>query len=212
MAYRIVVIGTSWGGLRALRCIAAALPASFPLPVVAVQHRHRDSDHLLEQLVQDKTVIPVREVEDKEPMQAGHLYVAPPDYHLLVEDGYFALSTDEPVRFSRPSIDVAFATAASSFGAGVIGVVLTGANADGSEGLRRILQRGGRGIVQDPADAESATMPEAALLAVPEAEVLPLERIGPRLVELASAESAVHRARRGRAARAEPGQRPEERP
>ncbi len=212
MAYRIVVIGTSWGGLRALRCIGAALPPSFPLPVVAVQHRHRDSDHLLQELLQDRSVIPVSEIEDKEPMQAGHLYIAPPDYHLLIEDGFFALSTEEPVRFSRPSIDVAFATAAASFGAGVIGVVLTGANADGSEGFRRIIERGGRGIVQDPAEAESGTMPAAALRAVPEAEVLPLERIGPRLVELATAQSPVDRARRARAARAESDDRPEERP
>ena len=212
MAYRVVVIGASWGGLQALRCIGAALPSSFPLPVVAIQHRHRDSENLLEQLVQDRSVIPVKEIEDKEPMRAGHLYIAPPDYHLLVEDGYFVLSIDEPVRFSRPSIDVAFASAASALGAGVIGVVLTGANADGSEGLRRIVQRGGRGIVQDPAEAESATMPEAARRAVPGAEVLPLERIGPRLVELAEAVSAVDRARRGRAARIESDERPEERP
>lgn len=211
MAYRIVVIGTSWGGLQALRCIGSALPPSFPLPVVAVQHRHRDSDHLLQELVQDRSVIPVSEVEDKEPMQAGHLYIAPPDYHLLIEDGYVILSTEEPVRFSRPSIDVAFATAASSYGAGVIGVVLTGANADGSEGLRRIVQRGGRAIVQDPAEAASGIMPAAAVSAVPEAEVLPIERIGPRLVELATAQSAVDRARKAHAARAKPDGRPEER-
>ena len=215
MAYRVVVVGTSWGGLQALRCIAAALPASFPLPVVVVQHRHRDSDSLLQQLVQDRSAIPVSEVEDKEPMRAGHLYIAPPDYHLLIDEGHLALSTDPPVRFSRPSIDVTFASAAATCGAGVIGVVLTGANADGAEGLRRIVQRGGRAIVQDPAGAESAIMPAAAQRAVPEAEVLPLERIGARLVELATAESAVERSRRLRADRtgapAEPP-RPEERP
>lgn len=212
MAYRLVVIGTSWGGLHALRCICAALPPAFPVPVVAVQHRHRNSDHLLEQLLQDTSAIPVSEAEDKEPMLPGHLYIAPPDYHLLVEDGYFALSIDEPVRFSRPSIDVAFASAAASLGAGVVGVVLTGANADGAEGLRRIVQRGGRAIVQDPAGAESAIMPEAARRAVPGAEVLPLERIGPRLVEIATSESSVERARRGWAERAAAAERPEERP
>jgi two-component system chemotaxis response regulator CheB len=211
VAYRVVVVGTSWGGLQALRCIAVALPAGFPLPVVAVQHRHRDSDILLQQLLQDRSAIPVSEVEDKEPMRAGQLYIAPPDYHLLIEEGHFALSTDPPVRFSRPSIDVAFATAASSYGAGVIGVVLTGANADGSEGLRRIVHRGGRAIVQDPAEAASGIMPAAAVSAVPEAEVLPIEKIGPRLIELATAQSAVDRARKARAARAKPGSRPEER-
>jgi two-component system chemotaxis response regulator CheB len=157
----------------------------------------------------------VSEVEDKEPMRAGHLYIAPPDYHLLIDEGHFALSTDPPVRFSRPSIDVTFASAAATCGAGVVGVVLTGANADGAEGLRRIVQRGGRAIVQDPAGAESAIMPTAATRAVPEAEVLPLERIGARLVELATAESAVERSRRLRADRtgapADPS-RPEERP
>ena len=222
MAYRVVVLGTSWGGLQALRCIGGALPADFPLPVVAVQHRHRDSDHLLQQLVQDRTAIRVSEVEDKEPMLPGHLYIAPPDYHLLVDEGYFTLTTDPPLRFSRPSIDVTFASAAAALGPGVIGVVLTGANADGSEGLRRIVDRGGRAIVQDPAGAESGIMPAAARAAVPEAEVLPLDRIGPRLVELATRESPVERARRGRGdvpAR-EPGARdglgrdgrPEERP
>jgi two-component system, chemotaxis family, protein-glutamate methylesterase/glutaminase len=206
VAYRIVVIGTSWGGLQALRCIGTALPRGYPLPVVAVQHRHRDSDHLLQQLLQDTSVLPVSEVEDKEPMRAGHLYIAPPDYHLLIEDGDFALSTDAPVRFSRPSIDVTFASAANALGAGVIGVVLTGANADGAEGLRRIVQRGGRAIVQSPDSAESAIMPAAAMRAVPEAEVLPLDRIGPRLVELA-VESPAFRARRLRAEREQPGER-----
>ncbi len=212
MAYRVVVVGTSWGGLQALRCIAVALPAGFPLPVVAIQHRHRDSDALLQQLLQDRSAIPVSEVEDKEPMRAGQLYIAPPDYHLLIEDGHFALSTDPPVRFSRPSIDVTFASAAASLGAGVIGVVLTGANADGAEGLRRIVDRGGRGIVQEPAEAESSIMPAAARRAVPEAEVLPLERIGPRLVQLATAESALERSRRLRADRPGADARPEERP
>jgi two-component system chemotaxis response regulator CheB len=212
VAYRVVVVGTSWGGLQALRCIAVALPAGFPLPVVAVQHRHRDSDILLQQLLQDRSAIPVSEVEDKEPMRAGQLYIAPPDYHLLIEEGHFALSTDPPVRFSRPSIDVTFASAAASLGAGVIGVILTGANADGAEGLRRIVDRGGRAIVQDPAGAESAIMPTAARRAVPEAEVLPLEEIGPRLVRLATAESAVERSRRVRKDRPAPDARPEERP
>jgi two-component system chemotaxis response regulator CheB len=207
-----VVVGTSWGGLAALRCIVGALPAGLPLPVVVVQHRHRDSDTLLQQLLQDRSAIPVSEVEDKEPMRAGHLYIAPPDYHLLIEEGHFALSTDPPVRFSRPSIDVTFASAAAAVGAGTIGVVLTGANADGAEGLRRIVDRGGRAIVQEPAGAESPVMPTAARRAVPEAEVLPLEGIGPRLAELAAAESPVERSRRLRADRWGRDARPEDRP
>jgi two-component system, chemotaxis family, protein-glutamate methylesterase/glutaminase len=114
------------------------------------------------------------------------VYVAPPDYHLFVEETYFSLSTDDAVRFSRPSIDVTFISAADIYGARVVGVVLTGANDDGARGLRRITDRGGLAIVQDPATAEVATMPEAALASVPEARVLDLPGIGLLLAELGS--------------------------
>ncbi|HWK90060.1 MAG TPA: chemotaxis protein CheB, partial [Longimicrobium sp.] len=109
------------------------------------------------------------------------IFVAPPDYHLLLEDGYFSLSVDEPVRYSRPSIDVMFESAADAYGMDVIGVVLTGANQDGARGLRRIVDVGGHGVVQDPATAEVRVMPLSAARAVPEACVLPLERIGAHL-------------------------------
>jgi two-component system chemotaxis response regulator CheB len=188
VAYRIVVIGTSWGGLAALRELVSALPPAFALPVVLVQHRHRQSDHLLVTLLQDHALLPVCEVEDKAPIRAGSLYIAPADYHLLIEPNHFALSTEEPVRYSRPSIDVTFTSAADAFGSGTVGVVLTGANADGAEGLGRIASRGGLAIVQTPATAESPAMPAAALRAVPHATVLTIAEISALLTNLPAAE------------------------
>jgi two-component system chemotaxis response regulator CheB len=119
----------------------------------------------------------VCEVEDKMPIEHGHIYVAPPNYHTLIEPGYFSLSTEAPVRFSRPSIDVTFASAADSYTHRTVGIVLTGANADGAEGLRRISDRGGLAIVQDPDTAESRPMPTAAQRAVPRARVMSLDAI-----------------------------------
>jgi two-component system chemotaxis response regulator CheB len=123
-------------------------------------------------------------VEDKMPVEHGRIYVAPPDYHTLVEPGYFSLSTEAPVRYSRPSIDVTFASAATSYGHRTVGIVLTGANADGAEGLRQISDRGGMAIVQDPGTAESPTMPAAAAKAVARARVMPLASIVAYLREL----------------------------
>ena len=130
------------------------------------------------------------EVEDKQPIAPAQLYVAPPDYHLLVEAGHFSLSTEEPVRFSRPSIDVTFESAAETFGARTVGVVLTGANEDGARGLKRIVEAGGYAIVQDPATAEMPIMPEAALRLVPEARRVPLDAIGPHLLALSEGRPA----------------------
>ena len=181
MGYAIVVVGTSWGGLSAVRELVRALPRAFSLPIVVVQHRHPDSDHLLSTLLQDSTPLPVSEVEDKAPIVPGGVYLAPADYHLLVEDGHFSLSMDEPVQYSRPSIDVAFASVADVYGRRAAGVVLTGANADGARGLRRIVDRGGLGFVQTPGTAESPTMPAAAIQAVPEARVMTIAEIGAAL-------------------------------
>jgi two-component system, chemotaxis family, protein-glutamate methylesterase/glutaminase len=177
VGYDVVVVGTSWGGLAALRTLVAGLPDSFQMAVTLVQHRHKDSDHLLRTLLQERSTLRVFEVEDKMPLEHGHIYVAPPNYHTLLEPGYFSLSTDAPVRFSRPSIDVTFSSAADSYTHRTVGIVLTGANADGSEGLRRISDRGGLAIVQDPASAESPAMPAAAQKAVPRARTMTLEAI-----------------------------------
>lgn len=181
VAYAIVVVGTSWGGLSAVRELVGALPRDFTLPLVVVQHRHPESDHLLSTLLQDSTPLPVSEVEDKAPIVPGGVYLAPADYHLLVEDGHFSLSMDEPVQYSRPSIDVAFASVADEYGRRAVGVVLTGANADGARGLRRIVDRGGLGFVQTPTTAESPAMPAAATQAVPEARVMTIAEIGAAL-------------------------------
>ena len=174
VGYDIVVVGTSWGGLAALRTLVSGLPADFMMAVVLVQHRHKDSDSLLRSLLQERSSLEVCEVEDKMPLEHGRVYVAPPDYHTLVEPGHFALSTEAPVRYSRPSIDVTFTSAAHSYGHRTVGLVLTGANADGAEGLRLISERGGMALVQDPATAESPTMPTAAMKMVPRARVMAL--------------------------------------
>lgn len=181
----IIVIGASWGGLNALSIIAHALPADFAMPLVIVQHRSKDHESLLAPLLQDQTPLPVAEIEDKEEIQPGRIYLAPANYHTLVDGPNFSLSVDEPVRYSRPSIDVTFVSAADACGGRTVGVVLTGANEDGAFGLRRIADRGGYAIVQDPATAEVKTMPQGALKAVPGARVLPLEAIGPHLVAIA---------------------------
>jgi two-component system chemotaxis response regulator CheB len=184
VGYDLVVVGTSWGGLAALRTLIGGLPDSFQMAVTLVQHRHKDSDHLLRTLLQERSSLKVYEVEDKMPLEHGHIYVAPPDYHTLVERGHFSLSTEAPVRYSRPSIDVTFGSAADSYAHRTVGIVLTGANADGSDGLRRISERGGLAIVQDPATAESPTMPAAAQKAVARARVMTLEGISAFLASL----------------------------
>lgn len=185
MASELVVVGASWGGLHALGRLVAGLPHDFALPLIIVQHRSKDSESLLEELLQDLTPLPIRQVEDKEPILSGHVYVAPGDYHLQIDGAEFSLSTDMPVRYSRPSIDVTFVSAADHCGPCATGVVLTGANDDGAAGLRRIVDRGGRAIVQSPDEAEAPTMPRAALAAVPEAQVLKLDDIAPALVRRA---------------------------
>ena len=183
----IAVVGASWGGLAALSKLVKGLPKEFPIPVAVVQHRSKHADDLLASLLQDLTPLRVVDVEDKEPFEAGTVYIAPANYHLLVDEGHFTLTTDPMVRFSRPSIDVTFMSAGDAYPNATIGVILTGANDDGSRGLKHIVDRGGKGIVQDPETAESKTMPAAALRAVPQAEVLPLEAIAPRLVSMTTA-------------------------
>jgi two-component system chemotaxis response regulator CheB len=184
MAYSVVGIGTSWGGLAAMTKLLGGLPADFNLPVVVVQHRGKDSDRLLSELLQDATDMRVCEVEDKEPLVAGTVHIAPANYHVLIDAGYLSLTVEEPVRFSRPSIDVMLSSAADTYGSGAIGVVLTGANEDGARGLSHIVRRGGRALVQDPKTAEIPIMPVAAMKAVPSAEVLSLDALAPRLIEL----------------------------
>jgi two-component system chemotaxis response regulator CheB len=195
MPYSAVAIGTSWGGLAALRKLLGELPADFGIPVVLVQHRSKDSERLLVQLLQEATDLKVCEIEDKDPLSPGTVHVAPANYHVLIEDGHLSLTIEEPVRFSRPSIDVMFTSLADTYQSAAIGVVLTGANEDGARGLAHIVERGGFALVQDPKTAEIPIMPAAALRAVPTAEVLPLDALAPRLIEL-SLERATVGARR----------------
>jgi len=193
MPYSIVAIGTSWGGLSAMTKLLGSLPAEFPVPIVVVQHRSKDSDRLLVQLLQDATGLKVCEIEDKDVLCAGTVHVAPADYHVLVESGYLSLTLEEPVRFSRPSIDVMFSSAADAYGPATIGVILTGANEDGAMGLADIVKRGGCALIQDPKTAEIKIMPEAALKATPTAEVLSIGHLAPRLIELGGQPAKVGR-------------------
>lgn len=185
MTPRIIVIGTSLGGLNALTQLLQRLPASLPVPVAVVQHRGVGDDRGLVELLNQRSNLKVLDAEDKMTVSPGHVYLAPPDYHMLVEeDGTLALSTDAHVRSARPSIDVLFESAARAFGPQAIAVVLTGASADGADGLRCIKEKGGVAIVEDPSTAECAIMPAAALAAAPVASVLPLNRISDYLTAL----------------------------
>lgn len=161
---RAVVIGASAGGVTALFTVLGALPTGFAIPVVCVLHLPDDRHSQLAEVLQRRLHRPVCEAQDKQPLHAGQIYVAGPGYHLSVEgDLTLSLSQEPPVHFSRPAIDYLFMSAADAYGAGLLGVLLTGANEDGAEGLAYIKQNGGRTVVQDPRDAQVALMPEAAL-------------------------------------------------
>lgn len=194
----VVVIGSSWGGVEAMTRIVRDLPQDFRVPIVIVQHRSSDSEPLLVELLEDKSASLVREPQHNEPLRDRHIYVAPADYHLRIGAGFLTLAADAPVRHSRPSIDVTFSSAAETYGHRTIGVVLSGANADGSRGLRCIADHGGHTIVQDPLSAEMAVMPRAALALVPEAVALPVERIAAHLARIAHDGSAARSAQERR--------------
>ncbi len=187
MAYDVVVIGASLGGLSAVSVLLKALPKDFGVPVVVAQHRGvQMPEGDLAEIWQRVCALPVVDAGDKVEIAPGRVYIAPADYHLLVETPRrFALSVDAPVLWARPSIDVLFESAADAFGPAVIGVVLTGASADGSVGLKAIRDHGGCALVQDPATAECAVMPRAALTATPVNHVLPLDELGRIVVALA---------------------------
>jgi two-component system chemotaxis response regulator CheB len=182
----IVVVGTSTGGLKALQTLLSGLPADFSLPIVIVQHRGKDSDSGLSKYLSECSSLPVIEPEDKEPLLDGHVYLAPRDYHLMIENRNFALSTVAPVRFARPSIDVLFESAADAFPTRAIGVILTGANSDGAHGLAAIKSRGGLTIVEEPSSAACRELPDAAIAQAMPDWILPLNQIGPHLVTLSA--------------------------
>ena len=178
----IIVVGASAGGLKALETVLGALPRGFPVPIVAVQHRARDSSDTYAEVLGKGSALPVREIEDDDRLRAPGVYLAPPDYHVLIEPGRMALSVDEAVSYSRPSIDVLFESAADAYGSHVCAVLLTGANADGAKGLVRVKQAGGYAIVQDPHTAESPVMPASGIASAPVDMVLPLTEIAAALV------------------------------
>ncbi|AKQ65088.1 Chemotaxis response regulator protein-glutamate methylesterase CheB [Myxococcus hansupus] len=159
-----VVVGASAGGVEALGTLLPALPRGFRPAVLVVLHQPRERRSLLVDIFSSRCALPVQEAQDKEPAQPGTIYFAPPDYHLLVDDGpSLALSADEPVLFSRPSIDVLFESAADTYGHRLAGLILTGANSDGARGLAAVREAGGVTLVQRPDTAMVATMPTAAL-------------------------------------------------
>jgi two-component system chemotaxis response regulator CheB len=185
-----IVIGASAGGVEALTVLLPALPASFRPSVFIVLHLPRERPSLLVEIFQGRCALPVREADDKEPVEPGTVYFAPPDYHMLVEkNGQIALSADEPVHYSRPSIDVLFESAADAYGRRLLGIILTGANEDGAAGLHAIREAGGVTVVQQPDSAKVPAMVVSALQRGPVDFVLPLPEIATLLAHLASAGS-----------------------
>ncbi len=183
--YKAVVIGASAGGLDALSRLLSGIPESFKLPVLIVQHLSPHSDNYLAQHLNNLSAYTVKEAEEKETISQHTAYIAPPNYHLLVEDNLtLSLSVSEKVNYARPSLDVLFETAAYAYGKGLICIVLTGANNDGSKGARTVKDFGGLVIVQDPDTAYVKTMPEAVIAIVKPDYILPIEKMPELLLNL----------------------------
>jgi two-component system chemotaxis response regulator CheB len=184
--YAAVVIGVSTGGVAALKHLLGALPAGFPLPILVTTHITPDSDDGLAVLLNTLCAIRVKEADDQEIITCGTVYLAPANYHLLVEQvGSLALSIDPHVNFARPSVDVLFESAAGVYGPALIGIILTGAGSDGSKGLLAIKNGGGMAIIQDPADAEMDSMPKSALQLLEPDYIMCLNDIATLLMQIA---------------------------
>ncbi|MDM8546056.1 chemotaxis protein CheB [Candidatus Venteria ishoeyi] len=186
--FQAVVIGASAGGIHALQQVLMPLPADFPLPIIVVQHLHPDAGAYLPQLLDNKCQLKVKQADEKEFVQAGWVYLAPPAYHLLIEEDHsLSLSLEAPVSYSRPSVDVLFESAIFAYGKRLIGIILTGANSDGALGIKKIKQAGGYVIVQAPETAEADAMPKAAIAAVAGNQavdkILALDQIGQYLLQ-----------------------------
>ena len=180
--YRMLVIGFSAGGIPLIKRILQALPEEYPLPVAIVAHLPGGKESCLAELLDGIASLPVSTAMDKEAILGGRVYLAPPDYHLLVEQNRhsapcFALSLDEPVKSVRPSIDVLFESAAEVFESSLIAVLLSGANSDGAEGMAYVKQLGGLGIVLNPEECEFGTMSDAAIKRADVDYVVSLEEI-----------------------------------
>jgi two-component system chemotaxis response regulator CheB len=182
----LVAIGASAGGVAALGEILPALPPEFPLPIIVVVHVPPARHSLLPDLFGKRCRLPVLEAEDKLPLEPGHVYFSPPNYHLMIEEDLTcSLSVDEPVNYSRPSIDVLLQSAAASIGDGVVAIILTGTSADGAQGLRAVREAGGIGWVQAPETAQSGLMPQRAIEVGGADAVLTLPQIAERLARFA---------------------------
>ncbi len=185
MNYEAIVIGLSSGGMNAMKILFSLLPAGFSLPIVIVQHIGPRSDNLWIKFLNEKSNLYIKEADEKEKIEPGIVYVAPPNYHLLIErDKTFSLTIDERVNFARPSIDVLFESAADAYKNKLIGVVLTGSNNDGTKGVKRIKEYGGLVIIQNPEMAESAYMPASAIAVIKPDYILSLEDIPELLIKL----------------------------
>ena len=171
--------------MTALTELLPVFPAGYPLPIVVAQHLHPWQDNYHLEHFGGQCALAVKEARDKEAIEAGNIYFAPPNYHLLInDDKTFSLSIDDKVNYARPSIDVLFESAVDVYAPWLVGLILTGANNDGAEGLRLIKESGGLAIVQDPQTAESGYMPKAALEATRVDYVLPLQEIGKLLLKI----------------------------
>ena len=184
---KLVVVGASYGGLYALMELLGGLTTDFPAPLVVVQHRAADDDdeNRLAHVLARYSALPVKDADHGERIEPANVYLAPSDYHLLVDAGHFELTVDDVVQYSRPSIDVLFDSAVRAYGGDVVGVLLTGYGHDGTAGMAAIRDAGGVTIAEDPESALQPAMPLSAIDAGAVDEVLPLERIAPRLLELA---------------------------
>ncbi|MCK5716810.1 MAG: chemotaxis protein CheB [Thiomargarita sp.] len=183
--FEAVVIGSSAGGIKALSTLLSALPKDFPLPIIIVQHLYPHSVSRLAQILEKKSYLSIKEADEKEKIVGGMVYIAPPNYHLLIEeDRTLSLSVEGPVNYSRPSVDVLFASAAFAYNNRLIGIILTGANNDGNFGVKQIKERGGYIIVQDPVTAEADSMPKAAIAATEVNDIVPITDMGPFLLQL----------------------------
>jgi two-component system chemotaxis response regulator CheB len=185
MHYEAIVIGVSSGGLNAMKIMFSFLPKDFNTPIIIVQHVSPHSDNLWIEILNDQSNLIIKEADEKENIEKGKVYIAPSNYHLMIEkDKTFSLTIDERVNFARPSIDVLFESAADAYKSKLIGVVLTGSNHDGAKGLKRIKKYGGLTIVQNPETAESAFMPAAAIAFTQPDYILPLEKIIKLLIKI----------------------------
>ncbi len=185
MKYEAIVIGLSSGGMSAMKLMFSLLPKDFKTPIVIVQHINARSDSQWIKLLNKQSNLLIKEADEKEIIEAGTIYIAPPNYHLLIEkDKTFSLTIDEKVNYARPSIDVLFESAAEAYTNKLIGIVLTGSNHDGTNGIKKIKESGGLAIIQDPNTAESPYMPKSAIAAIEPDYILPLENIIELLIKI----------------------------